>query len=61
MSSDPDYEREQQDFPDEHDEQLDILRDQILNFESDKRRVDPDSIKQIYDKALKDRSLFDYQ
>lgn len=59
MSSEADYEREQLDQ--EHDEQLNILREQIRNFENDKRKVDPDAIKQIFDKALKDRSLHDYQ
>lgn len=43
------------------DEQLDILREQIRNFENDKRKVSPDVVKNMYDKALKDRSVHDYQ
>ena len=42
------------------DEQLDILREQIRNFENDKRKVSPDVVKNMYDKALKDRSVNDY-
>lgn len=40
---------------------LDVLRDQIRNFENDKRKVDPDTIFKIFDKAVKDRSNYDYQ
>lgn len=40
---------------------LDVLRDQIRNFENDKRKVHPDQIFNIYDKALKDRTHQDYQ
>lgn len=42
------------------DVQLDILRSQIRNFESDQRKVNPDEIKLIYDKVLRDRTLYDY-
>ena len=35
---------------------LDVLRNQILNFEHDKRKVDPDEICKIYAKVLRDRS-----
>ena len=40
---------------------LDVLRNQILNFEHDKRKVDPDEIYKIYAKVLRDRSQQDYQ
>lgn len=40
---------------------LDVLRNQILNFEHDKRKVDPDEICKIYAKVLRDRSQQDYQ
>jgi hypothetical protein len=46
---------------DDCDVQLDILRSQIRNFESDQRKVNPDEVKLIFDKVLRDRTLHDYQ
>lgn len=37
---------------DSHDIQLNLLNEQIRNFEDDKLKVDPHEVTEIYNKAL---------